>query len=171
MLYAGIDPGKDGALVLLDAEGQILRKHKTPLFSSAKVKDEYDIGGILSLLREIKGNPENGNVSFVLEKIHSLPSSMGGSSANYERGLSSGIWRTALTALECSHTLITPQTWQKVMLKDQPKIDPKVAAKIVACRLWPAETWLRSEQCKKPDQGYVDGALLAEFGRRTFGGR
>lgn len=170
MLYAGIDPGKDGALVLLDDIGNILSKHKTPLVAGGKSKDEYDIAGLLLLLDTLKRGTEQ-KISFTLEKIGSLPSSMGGSSANYERGFASALWRTALTALDCSHTLIAPQTWQKVMFKDMPKVEPKVAAKLVAARLWPKETWLRTEACKKPDQGFVDGSLIAEFGRRAFGGR
>lgn len=168
MLYAGIDPGKDGALVLLNAQGQILSKHKTPIVSGGKSKDEYDIMGVLNLVRKlIEGTPES--ISFYLEKIGSLPSSMGGSSANYERGFAGALWRTSLTALYCSHTLIAPKTWQKLMLVDMPKVDPKVAAKLVAARLWPRESWLPSERCSKADQGFIDGALIAEFGRRTLG--
>ena len=171
MIYVGIDPGKDGALVALDAEGRILSKHKTPLITGGGSKGEYDIPGALNLLGQLQSDPQV-RVSFFLEKIMSLPASMGGSSANYERGFASALWRTALTSLGCSHTLIVPRTWQKVMFAGTPaKLDPKVSAKLVAATLWPKETWLRTEACQKPDQGFIDGALIAEFGRRTFGER
>jgi len=63
------------------------------------------------------------------------------------------------------HVLVNPQTWQKTMLPGCAKGQTKPFALTVARRLWPAETWLATPRSKKPDEGLIDAALIAEYAR------
>lgn len=170
--YIGIDNGKDGALVVLDPNGKIVEKHKTPLFKAStkggkkQGRDEFNIRAMRELLFQHKNN------SIVcIEKAHAMPAAMGGSAANYQRGLSYGLWQGLLVALDIPYEVSTPQAWMKVMLAGINVEDTKQASVIAAQRLWPKEDWRRSERAKIADHGMTDAALLGEFGRRIRNGQ
>jgi len=173
MIYIGVDLGKEGAVVFLDEKGKIVKKAKTPLLKAATVKgkkgkDEYDIVGMRAILTEAK---EMDAVAMI-ERAQPLPAVLGGSLANYQRGLSFGLWQGLLVGLEIPYEVVRPQDWQKVMLLGvNSTYDTKQASVIAAQRLWPKEDWRRSERATKADDGYTDSALLAEFGRRRRNGQ
>ncbi len=166
MNYIGIDLGKDGGMVVLNDDGKIVSKHKPTLIRSTKAKDEYDIPGILGILQGIRG-PKFA----VVEKAHPMPMRMGGVSANFQRGLSYGIYQTALASLGIPYDVYAPISWQRIMLFGINSDDTKQAALIAAKRLWPKEDWRKSDRAKKADQGFVDAALIGEFGRRKRSGK
>lgn len=179
MIYVGIDNGKDGAVVALDRNGEILRKYKTPLIKASvragkrQGRDEYDLTAmrdvLLAIQTEVKES--DGPVMITIEKAQPLPPRMGGSAANFQRGLSFGLWQGLLVGLGISYQVVTPQAWQKAMLAGIAASDTKQAAAIAAQRLWPGIDWRRSDQAKKPDEGLVDAALIAEYGRRCLSGK
>lgn len=175
MRYIGIDNGKDGAVVVLDDKGQIVKKHKTPILKSATKKgkklgrDEYDIVGMRDLLMAI--SLADKDIMAFVEKAQPLPPKMGGGAANYQRGLSFGLWQGLLVGYGVSYEVFGPQAWQKVMLAGINAADTKQAATIAAQRLWPNENWRKSELAKKADEGFIDAALICEFGRRVHAGR
>lgn len=170
MIYIGIDNGKDGAIVYLDEKGRIINKQKTPLFKAStkggkkQGKDEYDI---LSMRNNLMAHLIKEPHPFVMiEKAQAMPAIMGGSAANYQRGLSFGLWQGLLVGLGISYGVVTPQAWMKEMLAGINTEDTKQAACIAAQRLWPQEDWRRSALGKKPDEGFIDAALIGEYGRR-----
>src|SRR5437773_1818735 len=91
-------------------------KHKdlTEALPADKGRSEWDIPGILRLLSHLH---DEGAAWATLEKSHPMPQKFGGAISNFERGKSSGIWETALAALGIPHAVVTPQSWQKEMLK------------------------------------------------------
>jgi hypothetical protein len=165
--YIGIDNGKDGAVVVLDEDGRIVNKYKTPLLRASvrggrKLgRDEYDIVG----MRDVLISTRSDSFAFI-EKAQALPSKLGGVSANYQRGLSFGLWQGLLVALGIGYEVVTPQAWQKAMLAGINASDTKQAAAMAARRIWPRESWRKSDRSEKIDDGFVDAALIAEFGRR-----
>lgn len=173
--YLGIDNGKDGAIVVVDSNGKILSKRKTPLFKSSTKggkklgKDEYDIVGMRDSLMSVAVNEKD--IMVTLEKAQPMPITMGGGVANYQRGLSYGLWQGLLVGLGISYQIFAPQSWQKIMLAGINSEDTKQAATIAAQRLWPKEDWRKSQLAKKADEGFVDAALIAEFGRRAHFGQ
>lgn len=175
MKYLGIDNGKDGAIIVLDETGKIISKHKTPIFKSSTKggkklgKDEYDIVGMKNTLTALAIGERDMVAS--LEKAQPMPVTMGGSAANYQRGLSYGLWQGLLVGLGISYQVFSPQSWQKIMLAGINTEDTKQAATIAAQRLWPKEDWRKSQLAKKADEGFVDAALIAEFGRRVHFGQ
>lgn len=169
--YIGIDNGKDGAMVVLNLKGGIVEKHKTPIFKAStkdgkkQGRDEYNIRAMRELLFQYKNNS-----MVCIEKAQAMPAAMGGSAANYQRGLSFGLWQGLLVALEIPYEVATPQAWMKVMLAGINVEDTKQASIIAAQRLWPKEDWRRSERAKIADNGMTDAALIGEFGRRMRNG-
>jgi hypothetical protein len=161
MIFVGVDLGKDGGVVSVDPGGAVLDKTKVPLITSAKAKSEYDIPGIVNLVKSLLP------AVFIIEKAQPMPMVMGGTQANFQRGLSFGLWQGILTALGVSYEAVAPQRWQKVMLAGINAADTKQAALIAAQRIWPKEDWRKSERAKKADEGLVDAALIGEWGRRS----
>ena len=161
MRYAGIDPGKDGAVVVIDVNGKILDKKKIPLISGKGTKNEYDIPGVVSLIAD-----QPKPTLFILEKSQPMP--MSGMLAQLQRGFSSGLWQGILCAFALPYEVVHPKTWQKVFFRDVNAEDTKQASIIVAKRLWPGEDWRRSARAKVPDVGFTDAVLLAEYGRRLL---
>lgn len=159
MILIGIDPGKTGAIAV-NIEGQLTELHQMPL-----VGKEYDIPGFLSLLRTF----DKSETHVVYEVLHAMPGSKGGSKANFGRGYALAMIETAVTALRLPCTPVRPQAWQKVMFAGQKvaKGQSKAAALIAARRLWPEQKFLIGKR-NKPDEGYVDAALIAEWGRREI---
>lgn len=168
MLFLGIDPGKDGGLVLIKQDGSIVRKWKTPLIKSAKARDEYDLPAIRDIIQSCVNAIDDQRLVVVLEKTQPLPPKMGGSAANYQRGLAFGIYQAMCVGMGLSYSVISPRTWQKAMFVNVNAEDTKAASVLVAKRLWPKEDWKQSERARKDDDGLTDAALIGEFGRRSF---
>jgi hypothetical protein len=171
MIHLGIDLGKEGAIVAIDDRGRITWKIKTPLLKAStkrgkkQGRDEYDIPGMRAVL--LRSDASEG-IYVCIEKAHTLPAAMGGSTANFQRGLSYGLWQGLLVGLEIPYLTVAPQTWQKRMFEGINADDTKQASAIASKRLWPKEDWRRSELAKKIDDGLTDAALIGEFGRRTL---
>jgi len=62
--------------------------------------------------------------------------------------------------------LILSHTWQPVMLGKVARGKTEQAAIAKATELWPSVDFRRTARSKIPDLGFVDAALIAEFGRR-----
>jgi hypothetical protein len=50
MLYVGIDPGLDGALVAVDSGGQIIQQAVLPVISADRSCRTYDVSGMVAPL-------------------------------------------------------------------------------------------------------------------------
>lgn len=182
MIALGIDNGKDGALVVLDAQGGIMWKVKTPIIKartktvmvkgkpkSKKLgRDEWDVVEMRELLVRVQGTARESNLPLMayVEKGQPFPSKMGGSVGNFQRGLSLGLWTGLLVGVGIPYNIIAPQRWQREMFKDVRADDTKQAASIVCRRLWPRESWKRTDKCRNDDEGFCDAALIAAFGKR-----
>ena len=166
MIFVGVDPGKEGAIAGLDQAGDFIQVEPIPLVSSAKGRDEFDLPGIVKILAPLKTFP---GVFVTIEKLHPLPRKMGGSAANFARGLSRG-WEWMLVALSIPYLLASPQTWQRVMLAGTPGDDTGQRAILAAKRLFPGVDLHRTDRSRKDSDGMADALLIAEFGRRVHMG-
>lgn len=172
MIYLGIDPGKSGAVAVLNAAGMELNAQRVPILVSPAGRDEYDVEGICFMLRELNCAPTAiPRIAMVtIEKQQPMPLAKGGTIANYNRGVASG-WAWMLTALGIPYQLVAPQRWQKVMLADIPGSDTKQRSILAAQRLFPGVNLRRTERSRKLSDGLSDALLLAEYGRRVHTGR
>ena len=167
MIYLGIDPGKGGAIAVIGGgfASSGIEIYPTPVIKATKGKGRTEYN--LVRIREILEMTEPDFVT--LERSQPLPPKMGGSIANYHRGVSRG-WEWMLVALEIPYQLVAARTWQKMMHAGTPGGDTKQRSILAAQRLFPKVNLKRTERCRVADHNFAEALLLAEFGRRTHQG-
>jgi Holliday junction resolvasome RuvABC endonuclease subunit len=142
MNYLGIDPGKSGALAIVDSDG----KHVDHI----KLIETLDDVWSWLVEHHFAGN----GISFaVLEKVHAMPRQ--GVSSTFKFGQSFGACEALLTAAGVRHELVTPAKWQQAM-GCRTKGDKNVS-KRRAQQLWPKV---------KITHANADALLIAEYARR-----
>lgn len=137
--YLGVDPGKSGAMAIVDSSGvvSICRMTATP----------HDVWSWLSR--------HAADVSFaVLEKVHAMPRQ--GVSSTFKFGASYGFCEALLVAAGIRYELVTPLRWQKAMQCRSG--GDKNVTKARAQALFPDERVIHAS---------ADALLLAEYARRT----
>lgn len=162
MNYIGIDNGVSGALAEIDASGQLVDWIKMPIQRNRKGLeiDAVALHGWLQMTKALR----LGSITVIIEEP--------GGAKSYKAAVSmAGAFhaaRAVLDVLGIRYHRITPQSWQKRMLRCNKKQDTKPAALILARQLWPDENWLRSDRCTTPHDGAIDAALIAEYARRII---
>ena len=163
--YIGIDAGLDGGMVELDETGAITRKWITPTIKLGKGR-KIDALALGNVLRECS----ESNCYVMCENP--------GEHAQSASGLRSMTYcyasiETLLTTFRIPYD--TPRAlkwqrefWTKPKMPKGQKFDTKAAALVAANKLWPKESWLRTERCSTPHDGMIDAALIAEYGRRKL---
>lgn len=153
----GIDPGLDGGLVAL-IPNQPPSLCVMPSFRR-KTGREIDELRVVHWLSDFVATP----VHVCIEAVHAMPNQ--GVRSMFTFGTGWGQIRGICAGLRLPYELVRPQEWQRGMLAGQ----PKGSEYLVASRLWPSIRWQASTRCRKPHDGLVDAALIAEFSRRRAG--
>ena len=140
MAILGIDPGKSGALALVDETGVVELPFKLD-------NTERDIWECLKSWRP--------QIEFAyLEKVHSMPKQ--GVVSSFKFGQSYGFLRGVLIAVEIPWEAVTPQKWQGA-LSCRTKGDKNIT-KARAQELFPDV---------RVTHALADALLIAEYGRRS----
>lgn len=158
MIFAGIDPGLDGAVAILHEDDRA-EFYDTPTVRLGRKRD-YDLPGmqvILERLDDLDTCIERPLVG--LERVHSMPGQ--GVASMFSFGGGFRAWEMALVCLRLPYELVPPQRWKAAMMDGQPK--DKDASRIVACRLFPQAT---AELKLQKWHGRADALLIAEYLRR-----
>jgi len=161
--FIGCDPGKLGSIVVISEDQEIIWS-PMPLLGEL-----YDFKKLREILTDFNSL---GIVHTVLEDVHSLPGVS--AKANFSFGYGLCAIESALSFLDMPFTKVTPKTWQKLMHQGVPVIkreggnDTKTMSLFAVQRLFPNQNLLRTKRCTKPDEGFVDGLLMAEYCRRNF---
>jgi crossover junction endodeoxyribonuclease RuvC len=160
-MIIGIDPGLDGAIAILTAQGVELFDTPTVTVkkSSGKgTKREYDV----SAMRVILDGRQNHMV--VIEKSQAFPDQ--GAVSNFSTGHGYGLWRGLIVGLGLGYEAVSPRTWKKAMGLDSDKKRSILLAK----QLFPAT----ADQYKLPRgrvdslDGRAEALLMAEWMRRRL---
>jgi len=161
-LYAGIDPGKTGAVALVDEQGRCVGLHDCPTIKAGK-KQEFDPAGMAELLAG------RYLARIVLEKSQAMPAKLHGRrqgvSSTFQTGYGFGLWVGILAELRAPYDVTHPRTWQARMLRDVPSTDTKGRSLLRARQLWPDQIG----RLGKTKHGRSDALLMAEFARLTAG--
>jgi hypothetical protein len=172
--YVGIDPGMTGGIARI-TEGKLDLSIATPILNK-----EFDDIAIYTLLFPLRGT----DCRVILEKVHSNPTF--GAKGNFTFGGVYGSLRTILHVLQLPYVTVSPKTWQKEVfsgmkeIRKPPKtrvvkgkeitvqgsIDTKLMARQACNRIWPTFDFTPTPRSKKPHEGMIDSALIAEYGRR-----
>ena len=142
----GIDPGKSGAVAVIQDNGEA--------YATTFVDDS--IGSTVS---EILTLHKDENVCVYLEKVHAFPGQ--GVSSSFAFGRAFGEVIGALDAIQAPYRLVTPQAWQKPILWLPKKKDGATAHK----RALKTEAQRKFPSCK-PTLKTCDALLIADWGSR-----
>jgi len=147
MVYIGIDPGKSGAMALILDNGSV---------------EAYSFGE--GIYRDVLEHVSNsGGCSAVVERVNAMPKQ--GVTSMFSFGVNFGYIQGVLAAFHVPFELVTPAKWKKEfgVTKD------KNTSIAVAQRLFPQVSLLRTEKCRKPDDGIAEALLLACYAQRHMG--
>ena len=172
--FCGIDIGKNGALCVIDENGSIIEKHKTPTIGANKLIDTVEF---LSIIEHIR---DTYNCGFYYEDLKPIFSASKKAVASLIG--SAKMLEGILLALRLKHHSIMAKEWQAemfkgipIVLKDSTKInnsksgkskDTKAMALLSARRIWANESFKSSKAQRVEQDGIVDALLIADFARR-----
>ena len=143
-VYIGIDPGKDGGIAVLDADGNVVECVKTP----PTFKDLLDM---------VSRHKESSKC--VCEKVHAMPGQ--GVTSMFSFGRTVGGLEMMLLALGIPTEYVAPQKWQKHFSlgssKGKSKTEWKNILKAKAQQMFPRT---------KVTLYNADALLLAEYARQ-----
>jgi len=144
--YIGIDPGKSGALAVIEFDGKV----NIHLF---------DEEAYISTLAWFNSD----NAICCLEHVGAMPGQ--GVTSMFSFGENFGFIQGLLKANGISYELVRPQKWKKEfsVTKD------KNTAIEVCKRLFPNVSLLPTERCRKDNDGMAEALLMAEYARRKLG--
>lgn len=159
-MILGIDPGLDGALVLLDDDGeQIALLADMPTTANGQGKRAVNGPLLADVVREALAASDvaGTRLEAVVEAVGARPGQ--GVTSMFSFGQSFGTLLGVLAALGVRHRLVTPAAWKR-----QAKLtgQDKDAARQLALRLWPERS---GDFQRKGDVGRADASLIAFFGR------
>ena len=149
----GIDPGKTGAIAVLDSYGAPFAIHDMP-YEGGEVVGAWVAEVINDLIdpRAFAGN----QVTVWVEKVGAMPKQGLSSTWTFAQGY--GTLLGVCAALEVRTKRVTPATWKRTMKVSR----EKGTSRRLACELWPS--W--SDQFKRvKDDGRAEACLIAEYGR------
>ena len=144
MIYIGIDPGKSGALAIIDGNMMNLIPFSETDYINA-----------------IKVVPSELAVVCV-EHVGAMPGQ--GVTSMFNFGQNFGYIKGLLEAYQISYELVRPQKWKKEF-----GITGEKNNSIEVCkRLFPGVSLRRTERCRKDDDGMAEALLMAEYARRRL---
>jgi crossover junction endodeoxyribonuclease RuvC len=153
-VHIGIDPGLQGGVAILDADGALVALHDVPtltLPTSRGSRHEYDLPGMAALLA-----PYAQDAHVCIEEAQAMPGQ--GVRSMFMIGLGFGAWLGLLGALGLAHTRVRPAIWKRGLGLP----GDKEAARLRAMQLFPT-----ADLRRKKDHGRAEALLLAYWGWRV----
>jgi len=164
MRIIGIDCGLDGAIVTLEGS-EIISMVAMPS-SKIGTKREIDIEALVEFFSECRDSAVETKFAIVEDPGPHAPSAAGLRSMTY----SYAIIKTLLVVNAMNFASVSARTWQKEFFSKpkgmKEKFDTKAAALAAANAIWWNTNWTRTARSSKAFDGFVDAALIAEYGRR-----
>ena len=142
-LYIGIDPGKKGALAIIDGENVSVIP-----FDEDTYIQELHIASKLPCV-------------CCLERVGAMPGQ--GVTSMFSFGTNFGFIQGVLQAYHIPFELVTPQKWKKEF-----GVSGKNESVTVCKRLFPGVSLLATEKCRKDSDGMAEALLMAEYARRRL---
>lgn len=151
MIYIGIDPGKKGAIAIIDGD------------DVAAVP--WDDDGFVRLMRMTKHEcgMDGEGIIVAVEKVGAVHGN--GIVSTFSFGKNAGYIEGVLAALGIPYQLVPPTMWKK----EFSLIGKDKKASIDTCkRLFPELNLRRTDKCRTDSDGLAESTLLAEYARRKF---
>ncbi|MCL4759849.1 MAG: hypothetical protein KJZ96_16050 [Rhodocyclaceae bacterium] len=157
-LFIGVDPGLSGALAVLDECGALVRVISMPTAPHGKTRRVC--GRSLRAALEEDGRPV---ALCMLEQVASRPGQ--GAPSVFTFGRAYGAVEGVLAALALPVDYVTPNVWKRAfgLTSDKGESIRKACDLIPALACWPRK--------QGPTHDQAEAVLIAEFGRRRWGGQ
>lgn len=149
--FIGIDPGKAGAIAIIDSDYEVVATTMMPIIGS-----ELDIQGIKDFIFD---NAAGKKVA-AIEKVTAM-AGWGGSSV-FKFGYGAGLIHGVIGALDIPIHLIAPKIWQQFVLNGLSRGDKAMAIQFVA-RAYPNVSLLPTARSTKPSSGIADAICIARY--------
>lgn len=146
MISIGIDPGKSGAVVMIDSDGAV-----------EWIKADRTLHDIYDWIFDELNVRKDEDCRCVVEQVQAMPKSMCGNVPMFKLGQSFGQLEAFIVAMHLPYKLVRPAKWQQVM-SCRTKGDKNVS-KAAAQRLFPDV---------KVTHAIADALLLAEMARTKW---
>ena len=144
MTYIGVDPGKSGAMAVINGENVTV----IPFDEKAYIDILLDCDIL--------------NTVACIEHVHSMPGQ--GVASVFNFGMNFGWIQGIFAAYGIPFELVHPQKWKK----EFSATSDKNTSVDVCKRLFPTVSLKKTERCKKDYDGLAEALLLAEYARRKF---
>lgn len=175
-VIAAVDPGKSGAIVIMEESGDIISYHAMP-----QIGKQYNLPELISILKTYELH------HVAIEDVHAHQ--MAGNTSSFEFGYGKGVVEMALVAFEIPYTQVQPKLWQsvawegvtKVMLPTKRKnkagdfvmkVDTKATSLIACQRLFPKmdlrDPNRKTDRGFKAHDGLVDAILICYYLHRKL---
>lgn len=168
--FAGIDPGLDGAAVILRCGGEsgvqwisTMQVPTVQVTGGKRRRREYDLTRCADWARSLR---DLERTVAILEKSQAMPGQ--GVVSMFRIGYGYGLLSGLLAGSGIPTLLVRPATWHRALCFDLPG-GPKDKAVAACMRLLP-QVPLVPLGCRVPHSGIADAALIAFYGIKTFGG-
>ena len=161
MNFIGLDPGLHGGIAIITP--QKIETYPMPLFASQKGLNAYDH---FWLKRFFELSTSDSYA--ILEQQQAMPKQ--GVVSMLTIGYGFGTLKQGLVDFAIPHEVVRAQVWQKEFGISGRKGNTKAQALQICRDLFPNTNLLATERSKKPHEGIVDAILIAEYGRRRYGG-
>lgn len=158
----GIDPGLDGAFVIITSDGKLKHSYKFETFIVKDSKRKLDIPAIYKVLSAIFIDYPDCFVA--IEAIHG--SAGQGSTSIFSMGYSLGALEAIISIAKFPYVQVSPQKWKNRMLSGMPK--EKDASVQKALQLCPSTNDILIGKRGGRDHNIADAYLIAEYARITF---
>tara|TARA_R110000824_G_scaffold208765_4_gene394586 strand:- start:96 stop:614 length:519 start_codon:yes stop_codon:yes gene_type:complete len=169
VILVGIDPGKDGAVCVINEHYEVLDSWLTKESCTVRIgkgsKREYFDIKMAHILRKAS-LLEPGRVHVCIEKQQARPGQ--GSTSMYSIGLGIGLWRGCIATLGLPLITVHPKTWQKKVLRDVPG-EGKGRSILAAQSRFP-DFDLTPGRKRKPHDGLADALCLCLYGMSELKG-
>jgi crossover junction endodeoxyribonuclease RuvC len=162
MRIIGIDPGKSGAVAVIDQQSHsVIFKQIVPTIKVGKSKQEYDLQGMREILLS---NSDDTDAKVFIERQQARPGQ--GVSSMFTTGKGYGMWLGLCAGLQIPIEVVSPLSWTKEVLRGVPG-EGKGRNILGAKRLFPSVDLRKSERSRVPHDGICDAILIAEYGWRV----
>lgn len=149
MTYIGIDPGKGGALAVLNEDG-------------SSIIYPFSVEGYREILADYSTENFKCRAKCCLEHVGAAPKQ--GVVSMFHFGENFGFIQGLLTAYDIPYELVRPQKWKREF---SITADKNMAIDVCK-RLFPNANLKRTNRCKKDDDNMAEALLMAEYARRHF---
>lgn len=149
VIILGIDPGSTGGIAGLSYTGGLNFIHRFDGENTSVIIKKALVQGGMS-------------IKVAIEAVHAMPAQ--GVSSTFTFGVGYGRLQGVLDGAEIPYVLIHPQTWQRVL----PHAATAKAGVEEFCKgNWGLEPFM-FPRCRRPHQGCMDAAVLADYYRQVL---